>query len=199
VRSDDVVLQRPEDVRYLVPVFHTWNACCGAATAYLLRRIAYRAGAYAPGLQEQLFHELNTSRDGGSIGTVQRWFGGRVDALQELGYRLQCRRVATPTPAILDWVKQGKGYRGAMLPTAFKKLHPQPGAGGDAGEDVAGHAVGVTIDRLDAKADEELVMIDPWPGVVGGSTDRGKLPATLEAAHKDKGLHALIYFWSGWS
>ena len=62
VSRDDVVLQRPEDVRYLVPVFHTWNACCGAATAYLLRRIAYRAGAYAPGLQEQLFHELNTSR-----------------------------------------------------------------------------------------------------------------------------------------
>ena len=199
VRSDDVVLQRPEDVRYLVPVFHTWTACAGAATAYLLRRIAYRAGAYAPGLQEQLFHELNTSRDGGSVTTVQRWFSGRVDALQELGYRLQCRRVATPTPAILDWVKQGKGYRGAMLPTAFKKLHPQPGAGGDAGDDVTGHAVGVTIDRLDAKADEELVMIDPWPGVVGGATDRGKLSPALEAAHKDKGLHALVYFWSGWS
>jgi hypothetical protein len=200
VRSDDVVLQRPEDVRYLVPVFHTWNACCGAATAYLLRRIAYRAGAYAPGLQEQIFHELNTSRDGGTIEKVQRWFNGRVSSLHELGYRLQCRRVATPTPAILDWVKQGKGYRGAMLPTAFKKLHPQPGAAGqDAGEDMGGHAVGVTIDRLDAKADEELVMIDPWPGVVGGGTDRGKLPATLESAHKDKGLHALVYFWSGWS
>ena len=180
-------------------MFHTSNACCGAATAYLLRRIAYRAGAYAPGLQEQLFHELNTSRDGGTIEKVQRWFGGRVDALHELGYRLQCRRVATPTPAILDWVKQGKGYRGAMLPTDFKKLHPQPGAGGDAGEDVEGHAVGVTIDRLDAKADEELVMIDPWPGVAGGATDRGKLSPALERAHKDKGLHALIYFWVGWS
>jgi len=200
VRSDDVVLQRPEDVRYLVPVFHTWNACCGSATAYLLRRIAYRAGAYAPGLQEQLFHELNTSRDGGSIDKVQRWFNGRVGSLHELGYRVQCRRVATPTPAILDWVKQGKGYRGAMLPTAFKKLHPQPGAAGqDAGEDMSGHAVGVTIDRLDAKGDEDLVMIDPWPGVVGDATDRGKLPPALEPAHKAMGLHALVYFWSGWS
>ena len=46
---DDVVLQGPEDIRFLVPIFHTANACCGAATAYLLRRIAYRAGAYAPG------------------------------------------------------------------------------------------------------------------------------------------------------
>jgi len=43
------------------------------------------------------------------------------------------------------------------------------------------------------------VMIDPWPGVVGGATDRGKLSPALEAAHKDKGLHALVYFWSGWS
>lgn len=199
VRSDDVVLQRPEDVRYLVPVFHTWNACCGSATAYLLRRIAYRAGAYAPGLQEQLFHELNTSRDGGTIEKVQRWFSGRVGALHELGYRLQCRHVATPTPAILDWVKQGKGYRGAMLPTSFKKLHPQPGAAGDAGEDMNAHAVGVTIDRLDAKADEDLVMIDPWPGVVGGASDRGKLSPALESAHRDKSFHALIYFWSGWA
>lgn len=198
VRSDDVVLQRPEDVRYLVPVFHTSNACCGAATAYLLRRIAYRAGAYAPGLQEHIFHELNTSRDGGTIEKVQRWFNGRVGSLHELGYRLQCRRVATPTPAILDWVKQGKGYRGAMLPTTFKKLHPQPGAGGEADE-VSGHAVGVTIDRLDAKADEDLVMIDPWPGVVGGASDRGKLSPALESAHRDKNFHALVYFWTGWS
>ncbi len=199
VRSDDVVIQRPEDVRYLVPVFHTWNACCGAATAYLLRRIAYRAGAYAPGLQEQLFHELNTSRDGGTIDKVQRWFSGRVGSLHELGYRLQGRRVATPTTAILDWVKQGKGYRGAMLPTAFKKLHPQPGAGGDAGEDMNSHAVGITIDRLDAKAEEDLVMIDPWPGTAGGASDRGKLSPALESAHRDKNFNAIVYYWTGWS
>src|SRR5689334_17707046 len=156
---DDVVLQKPEDIRFLVPVFHTTNACAGAATAYLLRRIAYRAGAYAPGIQEQIFHELNTSREGGTIEKVQRWFNGRVASLHELGYRLQCRRVATPTSALLDWVKAGKGYRGAMLPTDYKRIHPEPSA---AGEDVHGdtvaHAVGLTIDRLDAKADEELVM-----------------------------------------
>ena len=52
---DEVVQQRPEDLRCVVPVFHTHNACCGAATAYLLRRIAYRAGAYAPGIQEHMF------------------------------------------------------------------------------------------------------------------------------------------------
>jgi hypothetical protein len=194
VSRDDVVLQKPEDVRFLVPVFHTSNACCGAATAYLLRRIAYRAGAYAPGIQEQLFHELNTSRDGGSIEKVQRWFNGRVSMLHELGYRLQCRRVATPTPAILDWVKAGKGYRGAMLPTSFAKIHPTA-----SGEDLIGHAVGLTIDRLETKGDEDLVMIDPWPGDAGDAKDRGKLSPQLELAHKERNFHALVYFWVGWS
>jgi len=200
VSRDDVVLQKPEDIRFLVPVFHTWSACCGAATAYLLRRIAYRAGAYAPGIQEQIFHELNTARHGGSIENVQRWFDGRVSMLHELGYRLQCRRVASQTPAILEWVKGGKGYRGAMLPTAFKKLHPTPGAGGqDVVDDSVAHAVGITIDRLEAKGDEELVMIDPWPGVKGDAKDRGKLAPQLELAHRDKNFHALVYYWVGWS
>lgn len=198
VSREDVVLQRPEDVRFLVQVFHTPSACPGAATAYLLRRIAYRAGAYAPGIQEQIFHELNTSREGGTIERVQHWFTARVTSLHELGYRLQCRRVATPTSAILEWVRAGRGYRGAMLPTAYRRLHPA-GAAGSSGSDDMAHAVGITIDRLDAKGDEDLVMIDPWPGVAGGGNDRSKIPAALEAAHKDMSLHALVYYWVGWS
>ena len=115
---EDVVLQRPEDVRFLVQVFHTPSACAGAATAYLLRRIAYRAGAYAPGIQEQIFHELNTSGEGGSIEKVQHWFTGRVSSLHELvatGWS-QCRRRvdATPTAAwILDRVRARPRCRGA--------------------------------------------------------------------------------------
>ena len=77
---DNVVLQRPEDVRFLVPVFHTPTACPGAVTAYLLRRIAYRAGAYAPGIQEHIFHELHTSSEGATIERVQR------DTLRRYGY-----------------------------------------------------------------------------------------------------------------
>jgi hypothetical protein len=200
VSRDDVVLQRPEEIRFLVPVFHTWNACCGAATAYVLRRIAYRAGAYAPGIQEHMFHELNTSREGGTIEKVQRWFSGRVSALNELGYRLQCRRVATPTQAIIDWVKAGKGYRGAMLPTGYQKLHPQPGvASEEVPADMVAHAVGITVDRLEQKGDEELVMIDPWPGVNSGAKDRGKLSPALEQAHRERNFHALVYYWVGWS
>lgn len=196
---EDVVLQRPEDVRFLVEVFRTATACAGAATAYLLRRIAYRAGAYAPGIQEQIFHELNTTSDGGSIERVQRWFTGRVSSLHELGYRLQCRRVATPTAAILDWVRAGRGYRGAMLPTGFRKLHPTIDPAMQDIADSIVHAVGITIDRTDAKTEEELVMIDPWPGTVGRGNDRGKVPALLESAHREKNFHALVYYWVGWS
>ena len=197
---DDVVMQKPEDIRFLVPVFHTSSACCGSATAYLLRRIAYRAGAYAPGIQEFMFHELNTSRDGGTIEKVQHWFNGRVSNLHELGYRLQCRRVATPTQAVLQWVKEGKGYRGAMLPTEFKRIHPDPAAAGmDSHPDMVAHAVGITVDRIDPKGDEELVMIDPWPGVVGGAKDRAKISPGLELAHRARNFHSLVYFWVGWS
>ena len=168
--------------------------------AYLLRRIAYRAGAYAPGIQEHMFHELNTAREGGNIEKVQRWFGGRVAMLHELGYRLQCRRVATPTSALFDWVKAGRGYRGAMLPTTYRKLHTTPGtAGKDVVDDAVEHAVGLTMDRLDLTGDDELVMIDPWPGVKGGAKDRGKVASTLESAHKDRNFHALVYYWVGWS
>jgi hypothetical protein len=198
-RGDEVVLQQPEDVRFLVPIFHTANACCGAATAYLLRRIAYRAGAYAPGIQDFMFHELNTLREGGTIEKVQRWFTSRVTSLHELGYRLQCRRVATPTPAILEWVKTGRGYRGAMLPTDFQKIHPEPGAAGkEVPENAVQHAVGICVDRLDPKGDEGLVMIDPYPGVKGGH-ERAPIHPQLELAHRQHNFHGLIYYWVGWS
>jgi len=200
VSRDDVVKQAPEDVRLVVPVFHTPTAGPGAVTAYLLRRIAYRAGAYAPGIQENVFHELHTARDGGSLERVQQWFLGRTSSLHELGYRLNCRRIATPTPGIVEWVKGGRGYRGAMLPTNFQRLHPEPGA---AGEEMpaagVAHAIGLTVDRLDAKTDEELVAIDPWPGVLGGARDRDRPSAALEAAHRDRNFHALVFYWTGWS
>ena len=196
---EEVVLQRPEETRFLVPIFHTPTAGPGAVSAYMLRRIAYRAGAYAPGIHEHMFHELNTARDGGSLDRVQHWFATRVSTLHQLGYRLQCRRVATPTPAILDWVKTGRGYRGAMIPTTYKKLHPTPGeAGHDLVPETVVHAVGVTIDRLDLHTDEELVMIDPWPGMTGAK-DKTKPHEKLESAHRDKNFHALVFYWTGWS
>jgi hypothetical protein len=191
--DDDVVLQRPEDGRVQIPVFHTPTSCAGAAAAFLLRRIAYRAGAYAPGIQEYVFFDLaNHSLMGGTLDAVQRWFGGRVSDLQELGYRLNARRVAEPTPTVLDWVKGGVGYRGALLPTTYKKMHP-------AETDEVGHAVGITIDRLEPKREEELIMVDPWPGTSNGARDRAAIPSVLESAHRDFKYNAIIFYWSGWS
>lgn len=196
VENDDAILQKPEDIHLLVPVFHTANACAGAVTAHLLRRIAYRAGAYAPGIQEQVFHELNNSADGGSIERVQTWYSVRSKTLAQLGYRLQCRRVAMPTPSLLSWVQAGNGFRGVMLPTNFKRLHPTQGGSS------VDHAVGITLDRLDPGSPDsvdELVMIDPWPGVGAAAHDRAKVSPHLEIAHKERGFHALMYYWIGWS
>lgn len=192
--DDDVVLQKPEDGRVMIPVFHTPLACPGAATAYLLRRIAYRAGAYAPGIQEYVFFDLaNHAQAGGSIDAVQRWFGARVSDLQELGYRLNARRVAEPTPTILDWVKAGVGYRGALIPTEHRRLHPQENEG-----DIQ-HAVAVTMDRYDGATDDELIIVDPWPGTLLKAPDRVKVPNVLESTHRDFKYNAIIFYWAGWS
>ncbi|HVV85643.1 MAG TPA: hypothetical protein VHE35_21430 [Kofleriaceae bacterium] len=192
--DDDVVLQKPEDSRVVIPVFHTASACPGAATAYLLRRIAYRAGAYAPGIQEYVFFDLaNYSQAGGTLDAVQRWFGARVADLQEMGYRLNARRVAEPTPTILEWVKGGVGYRGAVMPTDFRRLHPQ-----EVEPDI-NHAVAVSMDRYDGAAEDDLVIVDPWPGEKLRAPDRGKVPPVLEAAHRDFKYNAIIFYWAGWS
>lgn len=192
--DDEVVAQRPEDLRVTIPVFHTLTACPGAAAAFLLRRIAYRAGAYAPGIQEYIFFPLtNQQVMGGSLDAVQRWFGGHVGDLQELGYRLNARRVAEPTATVLDWVRTGAGYRGALLPTTYKKIHPVE----DEGD--FNHAVAITMDRLDPRKDEELIMVDPWPGTKNGAVDRGPIPPVLDSAHRDHKYNAIIFYWSGWS
>jgi len=130
---------------------------------------------------------------GGSIDAVQRWFGGRLADLQELGYRLNARRVAEPTPSVLEWVKGGVGYRGALIPTTYRRLHPT-----ESERDI-GHAVGITVDRLDPSGDEDLIMVDPWPGLTNGARDRTAIPSALEAAHRDHKYHAIIFYWAGWS
>lgn len=193
--DDDVVLERPQDSRVSIPVVHTPSVCAGAAAAYLLRRIAYRAGAYAPGIQEYVFFDLaNHAIAGGSIDAVQRWFGAKVGDLQELGYRLHARRVAEPTPTILDWVKEGRGFRGAVLPTTFRKLHPT-----ELDDQVQIHAVALAVDRVTPEADEQLVMVDPWPGAGNRAGDRTPIHPALESAHRDYKFNAIIFYWAGWS
>lgn len=163
------------------------SACAGAATAFLLRRIASRAGTYAPGIQERLFFQLQRDETGGDIDRVWRWFSGTATELHRLGYCLSMRRVAFRTPGILRWVEHGAGFRGAVLTTDPVQLRP----GGDAG---ARHAVAVTV-REGKRGKDELVLVDPWPG----RADAEKPPETLEAAHRMRKYGALVVYWSGWS
>jgi hypothetical protein len=189
---DDVVLQTPDDVRVTLPVFHTEDACAGAVTGYLMKRIAYRAGAYAPGIQEAMFHDLNTTRSGYDLGRVQGWLGGTTDTFQKLGYRVYWRWTTEKSEPLAAWVRDGKGHRGVAMATTYEVLHPdQKGRKGML------HAVGLAVDRLTPRSDEELVMIDPWPGV--GAPDRARVVPNLDAARRDRGFAALKLFWVGWS
>ena len=194
---DEVVLQSADDVRVRVPIFHTDTACPGAVTAYLLRRIAYRAGSYAPGIQEMLFHDLTTSR-GATIERVQAWMGGRIALFHSLGYRIHFRWAAEPTEPLANWVREGRGHRGAVMTTTYEVMHPldkrklSPQA-----KDQIHHAVGLAIDRLPDSAEDELVMVDPWPGA--NQPDRVPLRPDLDDARRLRKFNALKFFWVGWS
>ena len=189
---DDVVLQSPDDVRVTVPVFHTEGACAGAVTGYMMRRIAYRAGAYAPGIQEAMFHDLTTNRSGYDLARVQNWLAATSDSFQKFGYRVYWKWTTEKSEVLAKWVRDGKGHRGVTLATTYEVLHPDlPGYKG------MQHAVGLAYDRLTAKSDEELVLVDPWPGV--GRPDRLPVPANLDAARRDRNFSALKLYWIGWS
>jgi hypothetical protein len=189
---DNVVLQTAADVRVRVPLFHTADACPGAVTAYILRRIAYRAGAYAPGIQESMFHDLTTLRSGKSLPQVQRWMQGHVDIFHGHGYRLYFRFNTETTEVLSNWVREGRGYRGAVLSTEFSAIHPKAD-----GTPTLDHAVGLAMDRLSPNGEDELVMVDPFPGA--GNPDTGPVLAELDAARKPRKFNSLAYYWVGWS
>lgn len=163
------------------------TACAGAAAAFLLRRIASRAGSYAPGIQDRMFLELQRRQNGAGLDQVWSWFGRTAPELHRLGYRLGMRRVAFRTPGILRWVEDGGGYRGAVLVTDRRSLlSPE--------EPKEPHAVALTVEST-KRGKAALRLVDPWPG-------EGALqepPATLEAAHRKRQYGSLVVYWSGWS
>jgi hypothetical protein len=197
-QTDDAVVQRPDDMRVDIPLFHTQDAGPGAVTSALLRRIAYKAGAYAPGIQEHMFFELNAGPDGGSLGKVESWFARRTAPLHAMGYRLAYRRVTEPTQSVLQWVKQGNGYRAAMMPVGYLKLHP---TASPIEADNINYAIGATVDSRPGMKSDTLLVMDPWPGI--GGIDRVTVTDEwndqLEKAHREKKYFALIYYWVGWS
>jgi hypothetical protein len=190
----DVVLQSQEDRRVVLPLFHTNTACVGSVTGYVMRRIAYRAGAYAPGIQEFMFHDLNSVRWGADLPAVQRWLGSRLGEFHRMGYRLHYRWCAEPIDNLTSWVRVGRGYRGAIVLTDFEALHPEPPGGLKVTKPLA-HAVGVVVDRPERS--DELVMVDPWPGI--NMPDRIAVRPDLDDARVSTKLNGLIFYWIGWS
>ncbi|MCA9677069.1 MAG: hypothetical protein KC468_07725 [Myxococcales bacterium] len=191
--DDDAVALRPEDLHVVVPLTHSRLACAGAAAAFVIRRIAYRAGAYAPGIQEFLFNQLTTPRAGHSVDAVAEWFAGNLGELHGMGYRVVGRRIyGERTEEILRWIGEGNGFRGALLATDFHQLHPT--AEGD-----CQHAVGVVVDKLEPTGQDELVMADPWPGTQNGARDRDRVSPQLDAAHRSNKYATIIFYWAGYS
>jgi hypothetical protein len=188
-RDDDVVLLRPATAIEL-PVHETPTACAGAAASYVLRRIAYRAGAYAPGIQDEIFDELYTTQQGATLGGVERWFAQRGPALHALGYRVEHDRSASRTRDLVAWIKAGRGHRGAVLATSYAQLHPAPEPRG-----AFMHAVGLAVEGCEAGGDGDLVTIDPWSEVV---RTRGELAPALERAHQANACVGLAVCWTGW-
>lgn len=171
----------------------TRSSSYGAAAAYLVRRIAARAGAYAPGIQEHLFWELAQSSYGFSLGQVEHWLGRMSPSLARMGYHVLSRQEPTPTSEISSWVEEGLGYRGALLAVHGAKLHNDANV-------ATSHAVALLVsDKTSGIADpalqEGLVVADPWPPV-----PRYYRPSKqLEAAHRHCKYGVLKLFWHGYS
>lgn len=163
----------------------------GAAAAFLLRRIAARAGSYAPGIQEHLFYEMGQRSNGVSLAQVESWIRKHSAALSNLGYYVLVRQLAAPTTGIKRWVTEGEGYRAAILATDGAKLHQDTSL-------TTTHAVGLTVnDATSGIADDNLgnglLMIDAWPGKARFTSP----PATLDVAHRSQQYRSLLMYWSG--
>ncbi|MEZ4368480.1 MAG: hypothetical protein R2939_19705 [Kofleriaceae bacterium] len=169
---------------------HRRDACAGVAASYVLRRIAFRAGAYAPGIQEHVFFELSTPRVGGDLASTQDWVRGNLGRLAEQGYRFGARWTSADASSLAAWVFAGRGHRGAVVPTTQPLLYPEAIA--TVGDH---HAIGLVVEPRSGA--DDLVMIDPWPE--GGRPDRLEAPATIDTARRDHKHAALALFWVGWS
>ncbi|ACY15663.1 hypothetical protein [Haliangium ochraceum] len=162
----------------------------------MLRRLAARAGAYAPGIQEHFFWQVSRRPPGATLSSVESWVRTQGRELTELGYYLLAKRSAVPTDAVLGWVEAGRGFRGAILAVDGRKLY-------DDGKRSEGDAVGLTVhdatsgiaeDSIPADVDDPgVVMLDPWPHV-----DRFiSPPERLDLAHRAHKYAALLVYWSG--
>lgn len=173
-----------------IELTHRRDACFGVCASYALRRIAFRAGAYAPGIGEHAFFDLTTPRHGGTFDATRAWIESHLAILAAQGYRYGANWTGADESTLAAWVWAGRGRRGAILPAQQRLLYPDAVA--TLGDD---HAVGLVVEPHGGS--EELVMIDPWPE--GGRLDRVVAPATLAQARRDLRPIALAVYWVGWS
>ena len=168
--------------------------CAGAASVFLMRRLAARAGCYAPGIQEHLFYEMIQGSYGFSLKQVDDWIRLHRGDLVALGYNFLARLGGEQTSDVQAWVADGRGFRGAVLGTNRETLY---------GEQLVGstyHSVALTYnDPTSGIPDEALgnsvVMVDPWPH---DSIKFLKPPTTLDRAHRDQNYTTLLLFWAGY-
>lgn len=182
-----------DKAKLVIRIESSADSAAGAAAAYLLRRVAARAGAYAPGIQENLFYEISQNARGSSVDKVGRWLEIQDERLAVLGYNIQARRVAAPAVELLPWVEGGRGYRAAILSVDASRLY------GDVSMPTF-HAVGLmwcdaTAGVPDASLADGPVMIDAWPK----NPTFVRPPKTLDAAGRPYKYAALIVYWSGYS
>ena len=184
-----------EQAKLVIPVETSRSACAGAVTAYLMRRVAARAGSYAPGIQEHLFFQLARRPVGTNLESVVSWMRDQGGTLTGLGYYVLTRRLSAPTETLVSWIQGGNGYRAAVLAVDGRTLYR-----GDRRSE--GDAVGLTLnDHTSGIADHAgaalsgVVMIDPWPGVDTFVSP----PATLDMAHRQQKYSALLLYWTGYA
>jgi hypothetical protein len=174
------------EAKLVIEVEPTRETCAGSAAAYLIRTIAARAGSYAPGIEERMFSEMERRAD--NLNFVEGWFVNNQDMLSYLGYRFLVRRVAFRTDGIVNWVKAGDGFRGALLPTMSTVLHPEH-------EPVAEHAVALIPGSVGGGSGRNgVVMVDPWPGA-----GIMAVPPDLDHARVVPKWAGLLIYWAGHS
>lgn len=139
-----------------------------------------------------MFYYLTGDAAGRDIPHVAGYFFRYRDELSQRGFRIVVRQVAFQTQWILDWVRRGNGFRGAVVATDRNLLFPQPRP-----EPIQNqHAVALTlVERGRIRTKPTLVVTDPWPQ--SGFDDEP--PASLYRAHEAKKFASLVMHWSGWS
>lgn len=165
----------------------------GAEAAYILRRLAARAGTYAPGIQESLFYSVAQSLHGTSLERVEKWLNQNSKQLSHLGYNIQARRNAIASAQVGAWVSEGQGFRAAVLAVDARKLYNDSSL-------PTRHAVAlIHHDETSGIDDDELahglVMVD----AMIGRQRFNQLPDTLARAHFQHKYETLSIFWAGYS